>query len=158
LREPDVEPSLTSSDDTESITQDGVLLGTLPYMSPEQVEAKQADARSDLFALGAILYEMITARRAFDADSKAGLIVSILERDPPSIATVLSAQPSSGGPISTNLVQHVVGRCLAKQPDDRWQTAADLKRELQWISSSEWTPEPTAMTEVRARSRWIAVA
>jgi tRNA A-37 threonylcarbamoyl transferase component Bud32/Tol biopolymer transport system component len=152
LREAD-SASGDATDETESLTADGVLLGTLPYMAPEQVEAKQADARSDIFAFGALLYEMITARRAFDAPSKAGLIVSILEHDPPPMAE--SAQIASlgdGGP-PASLLEHVVARCLAKQPDDRWQTAADLKRELRWIADR--VAMPTAVPRAASRANTI---
>ena len=133
LRETEHEHT-TVTDDTESLTSDGMLLGTLPYMAPEQVEAKHADARSDIFAFGSMLYEILTARRAFDAESKAGLIVSILEHDPPALGSTAHLNVlGHNGTLVTHL-EHLVGRCLAKQPDDRWQTAADLKRELRWIS------------------------
>jgi Tol biopolymer transport system component/tRNA A-37 threonylcarbamoyl transferase component Bud32 len=146
------EPKATGvTDDTESLTADGMLLGTLPYMAPEQVEAKQADARSDIFAFGSLLYELLTARRAFDADSKAGLIVSILERDPPPLADAAPVRGLAGGGPTVTLLEHMVARCLAKQPDDRWQTAADLKRELRWISERTWPP-------AARRPRWAIVA
>ena len=137
LREAEPEPA-GPTDDTESLTADGVLLGTLPYMAPEQVEARQADARSDIFAFGSLLYEILTARRAFDAESKAGLIVSILEHDPPPLGSAAPIKALGEAAPTVALLEHLVERCLAKQPDDRWQTAADLKRELRWISERTW--------------------
>jgi tRNA A-37 threonylcarbamoyl transferase component Bud32/Tol biopolymer transport system component len=149
LREAEPEASGVT-EETESLTSDGMLLGTLPYMAPEQVEAKQADARSDIFAFGSLLYEILTAHRAFEAESKAGLIVSILEHEPPALGSSPHLKPvGSSGPLVTHL-EHVVARCLAKQPDDRWQTAADLKRELRWIAERSWpTPVPASPWSAR---------
>jgi eukaryotic-like serine/threonine-protein kinase len=104
------------------ITAHGTLVGTYPYMSPEQVEAREVDARSDIFALGAVLYEMVTGRRAFDGQTTASLIAAILERDPPSIA--------SRQPLAPAALDDIVRGCLAKDPDDRWQTAHDVKLQL----------------------------
>ena len=154
LRDPDSEAT-SVVDDTESLTADGVLLGTLPYMAPEQVEAKQADSRSDVFAFGAVVYEMIAARRAFDAESKAGLIVALLEHDPPSLETLLGSKAGSEtDAVPIRLLDHVIGRCLAKQPEDRWQTAADLKRELRWIAESHWT---AASRRATGRRSWLTI-
>jgi len=157
LRELDADGARRPSDDTESLTQDGMLLGTLPYMAPERIEAKQADARSDIFAFGAVLYEMVTTRRAFDADTKASLLVSILEHEPRSLTADTRARGSEPGLLLT-LVEHVVARCLAKQPDERWQTAADLKRELRWISSSAWPAEAAARGPRRRARTWAVAA
>jgi Tol biopolymer transport system component/tRNA A-37 threonylcarbamoyl transferase component Bud32 len=138
--EPDLgeasDAGLTESASTESLTSEGVVLGTLPYMAPEQLEGGKADARSDIFAAGAVIYEMITGRRAFTGDSRAGLIASILEHEPPPFASEQRLRSRTGGTdISQPLLEHVVKRCLAKQPDERWQTSADVKRELRWIAS-----------------------
>jgi eukaryotic-like serine/threonine-protein kinase len=107
------------------LTEEGVVLGTVPYMAPEQLEGKAADARTDVFALGAVLFEMATGRRAFQGGSRASLIASILKDDPPSVST---AQP-----LSPPAFDRVVRTCLAKDPDERWQDAGDLARELRWI-------------------------
>jgi eukaryotic-like serine/threonine-protein kinase len=92
-------------------TAQGTILGTLPYMAPEQLEGQEADARTDLFAFGAVLYEMVTGRKAFESKSQASLIAAILDRDPPPI--------SSAAPVSPPGLDWIVGRCLAKDPEDR---------------------------------------
>jgi eukaryotic-like serine/threonine-protein kinase len=108
------------------LTQAGTIVGTFQYMSPEQVEGKEADARSDIFSLGAVFYEMATAHRAFEGKTTASVIAAILEREPPPISSV---QPNS--PL---MLDRLVKTCLAKDPDDRWQTAHDVKLQLQSIS------------------------
>ena len=108
------------------LTSDGLVLGTVPYMAPEQLEGREADARTDIFAFGGILYEMATGRRAFTAASQAGLISAIMTADPPS---VLELQP--GAP---PFLDHLITRCLAKDPDARWQSASDLAGQLEWIA------------------------
>jgi serine/threonine protein kinase/Tol biopolymer transport system component len=108
------------------LTQAGTIVGTFQYMSPEQVEGKEADTRSDIFSLGAVFYEMATARRAFEGKTTASVIAAILEREPLPISTV---QPNS--PL---MLDRLVKTCLAKDPDDRWQTAHDVKLQLQSIS------------------------
>jgi len=113
----------------DPLTAQGTLLGTLHYMAPEQVEGKEVDARTDIFAFGAIVYEMATGKRAFEGKSPASLIAKILEIDPPAI--------SSLQPMSPAALDRVVKRCLAKDPDDRWQTARDLEVELSWIGEGE---------------------
>ena len=108
-------------------TAQGTILGTLPYMAPEQVQGLPADARTDLFALGTILHEMATGRRAFEATTQASLIAKILETEPPAV--------SSLAPLTPPALDHVVQGCLAKAPADRWQTAHDVKMQLQWIQA-----------------------
>jgi len=117
--------SLTSLPTQQNLTQEGAILGTFQYMAPEQLEGKDADARTDIFALGATLYEMSTGKKAFSGTSQASLISSIMTTDPPSISTVQ--------PMSPPVLDRVVRTCLAKDPEDRWQSAADVKRELQWL-------------------------
>jgi Tol biopolymer transport system component len=102
-------------------------MGTFQYMAPEQLEGREADARTDIFAFGALLYEMATGRRAFEGKSQASLIAAIMERQPPPLATVV--------PLAPPALERVVRQCLAKDPDDRWQSAGDLKRELRWIAA-----------------------
>ena len=107
------------------LTADGTILGTLPYMAPEQLECKSADARTDIFGFGAVLYEMITARRAFNAESQASLITKIMTEHPPPIEQFQ--------PITPAALNRVVMKCLAKDPDERWQSAGDVASELRWI-------------------------
>ena len=97
-------------------------MGTFQYMAPEQVEGGEADARSDIFALGAVLYEMATGKRAFEGKTAASAMAAVLERDPVSISSVLPTAPAG--------LDHVVHGCLAKDPEERWQSAADVAREL----------------------------
>jgi serine/threonine protein kinase len=112
------------------VTAQGMILGTLQYMAPEQVEGKtdRIDARTDIFAFGAVVYEMATGRKAFEGTSQASLIAKILETDPPSMSSIQPMTPPA--------LNRIVRTCLAKDPDDRWQTARDLVRELKWASES----------------------
>ena len=110
------------------ITAQGTIVGTFQYMSPEQLEGKESDARSDIFAFGAMLYEMITGRRCFEGSSHASLIAAVMSTNPPSISTIQ--------PMASPALDRVVRRCLAKSPDDRWQNAGDLLSELEWIAES----------------------
>jgi serine/threonine protein kinase len=111
----------------QAITAQGTILGTFQYMAPEQVEGGEADARTDIFAFGSVLYEMITGKKAFEGKTQANLVAAILERDPPPLAT---AQP-----LAPSLLDSIVRKCLAKNPDDRWQTASDLGSALRWANS-----------------------
>ena len=104
---------------TEALTSKGQILGTLQYMSPEQLQGKDTDARTDLFSFGCVLYEMLTGKRAFEGESAASVIASILERDPAPLTT-------------TPPLERVVRRSLVKDPDQRFQTARDLKAALTW--------------------------
>ncbi len=113
------------------MTGAGMVIGTLPYMAPEQLEGKDADARTDIFALGGLLYEMATGRRAFSADSQAGVISAIMTAEPVSI---LEYQP--GAP---PFLEHLIRKCLAKHPDERWQSALDLAGQLEWIAGKSDT-------------------
>ena len=109
------------------LTGEGVLLGTVPYMAPEQLEGRSVDARTDIFAFGAIVYEMTAGRRAFAGDSQASLIAAILEREP---------EPISGDPpLTPPGLERLVRKCLAKDPDARWQSASDIADELRWLST-----------------------
>src|SRR5690242_4123088 len=113
----------------QPLTTEGTLLGTFQYMAPEQLEGREADARSDLWALGCVLYEMATGRRAFTGRSQASLIAAILERDPPALADV--AAPMAAAPPG---LEWLIRHCLAKDPDERLQTAHDVKLQLQRIA------------------------
>ena len=128
----------------QPLTQAGAIVGTFQYMSPEQVEGKEADARSDIFSLGTVLYEMATAHRAFDGKTMAGVMAGILERDP---APISSVQPSS--PL---MLDRLVKTCLAKDPDERWQTAHDVKLQLQSMreANSQYSAAASAATTAAA--------
>ena len=111
------------------VTAEGTILGTLQYMAPEQLEGKEADARTDIFAFGVVMYEMATSKKAFDGKSQASVIGAILKDDPPAI--------SSLQPMTPPALDRVVKTCLAKNSDDRWQAASDLCRELKWIAAGD---------------------
>jgi eukaryotic-like serine/threonine-protein kinase len=111
---------------TTPVTQQGTIVGTFQYMSPEQVEGKEVDARSDIFSFGAVLYEMLTGRRAFAGKSQLSVASAILEKEPEPVSTLQ--------PLTPPALERAVRRCLAKEPDDRWQTARDLVLELKWIA------------------------
>ena len=112
--------------ETKSLTEEGMILGTLEYMAPEQVEGKEVDARTDIFAFGVVIYEMATGRKAFEGESKASLTAAILTSEPPPITKIQPLTPPS--------LERVVKRCLAKDPEERWQSARDLTSELKWIA------------------------
>src|SRR6267378_749665 len=129
----------------DPLTAQGTILGTLQYMAPEQVEGRDVDGRTDIFAFGAVVYEMATGKRAFEGKSQASLIAKILETDPPSM--------SSLQPMTPPALDRVVKRCLAKEPEKRWQAASDLCEELKWIA------EPGSLAEEGGRvpagsSKW----
>ncbi|HEV2106282.1 MAG TPA: serine/threonine-protein kinase, partial [Candidatus Eisenbacteria bacterium] len=113
----------------QPLTAEGTLLGTFQYMAPEQLEGREADVRGDIWALGCVLYEMATGRRAFTGRSQASLIAAILERDPPALADV--AAPMAAAPPG---LEWLIRHCLAKDPDERLQTAHDVKLQLQRIA------------------------
>jgi len=137
-----------------AITGEGTLLGTLQYMAPEQVEAKEVDARTDVFAFGVVVYEMATGKKAFEGKSSASVMAKILEVDPPSI--------SSLQPMAPPALDRVVKRCLAKEPDERWQSANDLANELKWIAeqgSQAAAPAPGApRRRIREQAAWAIAA
>jgi len=133
-------PTLPASDG-EPVTAKGTILGTFRYMSPEQLEGKEADARSDLWALGCVLYEMATGKPAFVGKSQASLISSIMSSEPAPISQLAPLTPAS--------LDHLVRACLAKDPDERIQSAHDVKLQLQWIAAGK--DEPTVE---KARLDW----
>jgi Tol biopolymer transport system component len=122
----------------------GLVFGTLPYMSPEQLRGEKSDARTDIFAFGVLLHEMLTGIRPFAADSHAALIATILEHDPPPVSERQPLAPAS--------LDRIVQKCVAKDPDDRWQTARDLKSELVWVGEGR-TDVRRARTSVVGATR-----
>jgi len=144
-----VMPEVAPADATiaEAITQDHTILGTLQYMAPEQLQGKPADTRSDIFSFGCVLYEMFTGKRAFEGESPASVIAAILERDPPAL--------SSFRPVAPRALERVIAKCLAKDPDRRWQSASDLRDELEWIAREGSAVEAAGTP---ARGRWLAWA
>jgi serine/threonine protein kinase len=112
-----------------AVTRDGAVIGTVPYMSPEQLEDRGLDARSDIFAFGAILFEMITGRRMFAGASQAAIISSIMTMEPP--------PPSRFQPDAPPRLDHLVLKCVAKDPDARWNSIQDLADQLDWMSKQE---------------------
>jgi Tol biopolymer transport system component/tRNA A-37 threonylcarbamoyl transferase component Bud32 len=135
------------------LTAAGTVMGTFQYMSPEQVEGKEADARSDIFAFGAVLYEIATGKRAFEGKTAASAMAAVLERSPDAISLLQPTAPAG--------LDHVVQGCLAKDPDERWQSAGDIARELRWVASGGSEPGTVAPAPVEKSSRnhlvWGAV-
>jgi serine/threonine protein kinase/Tol biopolymer transport system component len=118
------------------VTREGTLLGTVQYMAPEQLEGKDADARSDIFAFGCVLHEMATGKKSFTGSNQASLISSILRDEPPPVSQLQ--------PMSPPALDRVVKTCLAKDPDDRWQAAGDVGKELHWIAEGSQAGVATA--------------
>ena len=143
--------TLTSSHPTP-LTQQGTIVGTFQYMAPEQVEGKEADARSDIFSLGAVLYEMVCGKRAFEAKTLVSVAASILEKEPEPIRTLQPLTPPS--------LERAIRKCLAKDPDERWQSAGDLASELKWIAEGSASGAPAVVRPGPARgmrvSEWLA--
>jgi Tol biopolymer transport system component/predicted Ser/Thr protein kinase len=136
-----------------SITAQGAIVGTLQYMAPEQLEGKEADARTDIFAFGVVVYEMATGKKAFEGKSQASLIAKILETDPPPM--------SSLQPMTPPALDRVAKKCLAKEPEKRWQAASDVCDELKWIaeeSTPKSAPSAVALVSSRISRRWVLVS
>jgi len=133
------------------LTQEGMILGTFQYMAPEQLEGREADARTDIFAFGAVLYEMATGSKAFAGSSRASLMSAILRDEPRPISQVLPMTPPA--------LERVVKTCLAKDPEDRWQSARDVAGELKWIAeagSQAGVPAPVILRRrIRERLGWV---
>ena len=145
--EPAVAQLASAATRSAPLTAEGTIVGTLQYMAPEQVEGKPADARTDLWALGSILYEMLTGTRAFEGTSAASLIGSIMNAEPAALSTLQ--------PVTPPAVDRLVRQCLAKAPEDRPDTAHDVANDLRWIRESSGL---AALTDVRPRRRrWRAL-
>jgi serine/threonine protein kinase len=118
--------TLTAATQDSPVTEQGTIVGTFQYMSPEQIEGKELDGRSDIFSLGAVLYEMLTGQRAFQGKSQLSVASAILEKEPTPISSIKPLTPPS--------LEHAIRRSVAKNPDERWQMARDLALELKWVS------------------------
>src|SRR5688500_10155076 len=131
-----------------NMTVQGTILGTFQYMAPEQIEGLEADARTDIFAFGALLFEMLTGRTAFEGKTRASLIGAILKDEPPPVSRVQPVAPAA--------LDRIVSTCLAKDPDDRYQSARDLLRDLKWAASDSSAAAPVPAVARVARSSGIA--
>jgi serine/threonine protein kinase len=126
-----------------AVTVQGAILGTIQYMAPEQIEGGTIDTRSDIFALGSVLYEMLTGRKPFEGKSPANVMAAILEREPAPVSAFQPRVPA--------LVEATVQKCLAKDPNDRWQNAADLATALRWASSDQFATKNGTTSQVPSR-------
>jgi hypothetical protein len=135
-----------------NLTERGTIMGTFQYMSPEQLEGKEADARTDIFAFGCVLYEMASGQKAFAGKSRASMIAAILERDPAPVSSIVPMTPPA--------LDRVIKTCLAKDPDDRFQTAHDAKLQLEWIveGGSQAGAPAIVVSRRRTRERWAWIA
>jgi eukaryotic-like serine/threonine-protein kinase len=140
--------------EAKRLTTEGMLVGTFQYMAPEQLEGKEPDARSDIFAFGAVLYEMLCGKPAFGGKSKASVIAAILSSDPPPL--------SIAQPLAPPALDRVIQQCLTKDPDERWQNAGDIARELKWIAESGSQPgvaaQPVFRRDLRQYLPWTLAA
>jgi eukaryotic-like serine/threonine-protein kinase len=143
--------TLTAVSPKSPVTEQGMIVGTFQYMSPEQVEGQEVDGRSDIFSLGAVLYEMFTGKRAFEGKSQLSVATAILEREPEPVSTVKPTAPAA--------LDHAIKKCLAKSADERWQCASDLASELKWIGETGGQTTGAALsrekTASRERAAWI---
>jgi eukaryotic-like serine/threonine-protein kinase len=137
-------PTTRSGGNEQTLTAEGTILGTPSYMAPEQIEGKPADERSDVFAFGLVLFEMLTGKRAFDGDSAAAVAAAILERVSPKISALQPATPAA--------LDVVVETCLAKDPAERWQSVRELKHALEWAAKTR------PASGARVSSRWVGAA
>src|SRR5689334_17781480 len=146
--------TLTVVSPNSPVTEQGTIVGTFQYMSPEQVEGKELDGRSDIFSLGAVLYEMLTGTFAFPGKSHLSVASSILEKDPEPVTALK--------PLTPPALEHIIRRCLAKDPEERWQTSRDLALELKGVARAGASPrapmEVAAHTVLRERILVTALA
>jgi Tol biopolymer transport system component len=127
------------------LTVQGSIVGTIQYMSPEQIEGKEADACSDIFAFGAVLYEMATGKRAFEGKSQLSVASAILEKEPERVNLLQPNAPAA--------LDHVIRTCLAKNPEERYQSARDVKLELQWVGEAPVAAAPAIAAGKRGGDR-----
>ena len=144
----DLLTAMATASASKPLTVRGTIMGTYHYMSPEQVEGREVDSRSDIFSFGAVLYEMATGRKAFDGHTAASVIASVLQRNPEPI--------SSLQPMTPPALDRLVRTCLAKDPDDRFQNAHDLKLQLEWIRDAGSQAGVAAPVAARRKARqWL---
>jgi serine/threonine-protein kinase len=130
-----------------NITAQGTILGTFQYMAPEQIEGIEADARTDIFAFGCVLFEMLTGQKAFEGKTRASLLGAIMHAEPPAVSQVQPVAPAA--------LDRIVARCLTKDPDDRWQSARDLMYALKWVAEGGVSLASAAQaTSLAPRSAW----
>jgi eukaryotic-like serine/threonine-protein kinase len=139
-------PASAIATEGPALTSEGSIIGTLQYMAPEQLQGKETDARTDIFALGATLYEMATGKKAFSGANQASLISSVMTSNPPPITAVQ--------PMSPPALERLVATCLAKDPEDRWQNAGDIARELKWIAEGSGVGAAPAVAHPRSQP-WL---
>jgi eukaryotic-like serine/threonine-protein kinase len=143
--------TLTAAVPKTPVTQEGTVIGTFQYMSPEQIEGKELDGRSDIFSLGAVLYEMLTGKKAFEGKTELSVASAILEKEPEPIGAIK--------PMTPPVLDHVVKKCLAKASDDRWQIAGDLASELKWVAAGgARATSPAAARKSRETLAWLCCA
>jgi eukaryotic-like serine/threonine-protein kinase len=146
--------TMTATQAPPPVTQDGTIVGTFQYMSPEQVEGKEVDSRSDIFSLGAVLYEMVTGKKAFEGKSQLSVASAILEKEPEPI--------TSTKPLTPPALNHAIRKCFRKLLDERWQSASDLASELKWIAETGAEDATHGVAarpgKLRPTIRWVTVA
>ena len=143
-------PSQLSATEQKPLTEEGAIVGTIQYMAPEQLEGIEADARTDIFAFGEVLYEMATGSRAFSGRTRTSLIAAIVASQPQRISSLQPLTPTS--------LESVVGRALEKDPNDRWQSAADLRWELTRIEREGETPLARRQSRPGSVAPWTVAA
>jgi serine/threonine protein kinase len=142
--------------DRTALTTQGTLLGTLHYMAPEQLDGRDVDTRADVFAFGAVLFEMVTGLRAFDAETPARVLSAILRDEPARVSTLVPVTPAG--------LDELIHTCLAKDPNERWQGMGDVARQLRWLQSglsaakSGVVPRSEILAARRSAAGWIAAA
>ena len=146
--------SLPTNVPSQPLTEKGTVMGTFQYMAPEQLEGKSADARSDIFSFGCVLYEMSTGRKAFSGTSQASLVTAIMSKEPEPISTITPMAPPA--------LDRLVATCLAKDPEERWQSARDVKNELSWIARAGSQAGAPAVVVSKRKNRerlaWVVAA
>src|SRR5579863_3689767 len=141
-------PTMTIAELTspaQPLTRQGTVVGTFQYIAPEVLQGAEADARSDIFGLGCVFYEMFTGRRAFEAKSQLGVMTAILEKDPEPVSQIVPTLPPA--------LDHLVKTCLEKNPEERFQTAQDIKLQLKWIAAGGGAQSASAPISTAAPSR-----